>query len=169
MDRSEILHCFVEIVSSLDWGAFRAWLLEIIASVFGISVLITLWERHYTTKRLRKYVSKYLESVEGEWQNQTDEFILMHRVRAFELLLRRVRGMRPTTPLANMRVDEVRDAAEFFHTDVITIFRGEHLPLPKMGEFPMEPNDEIESHVREYVLDKLRAIKWLGLEEPANR
>ena len=77
--------------------------------------------------------------------------------------------MHPTTPLANKRVEDVRDAVEFFHAGVIPIFRGEHLPLPIMGEFPIEPSDAIEAHVREHVIDKLRAIKWLGLKGPAQR
>ena len=73
MDWSVISNCLVEIVS-VDWRAFGTRLFEIVASIFGISVVFTLWERHYTTKRLKKYVSSYLESVEFEWQNQTEEF-----------------------------------------------------------------------------------------------
>ena len=31
----------------------------------------------------------------------------------------------------------------------------------------MMPSDEIEAYVRNHVLTGLRAIKWLGLKEPA--
>ena len=169
MDGGEILNRVVEIMSSMDWGEIGFGVIEIIASLFSFSVLITLWERRYTTKRLKKYVSNYLTSLEFEWQNQTAEFALMHRVRAFELLLRNVRVMQPTTPLANKRVQEVRDAVEFFHTGGIPVFRGEHLRLPNTGEFPVAPNDATEALVREHVLKKLRAIKWLNLQGSAVR
>ena len=167
MDCGEILNWMIKINANIDWSSFYSRVLEIVTSVFSISILITVWELRYTTNRLRKYVSNYQDSTEFEWHNQSEEFALMHRVRQFELLMRRVRVMQPTTPLANKRVEAVRDAVEFFHTGGVIVVGGEHLPLPNVGEFPLKPNDAIEAEVRKQILEKLRAIKWLGLEGPA--
>ena len=87
----------------------------------------------------------------------------MHRVRAFELLLRKVQAMEPRTPGAYYRAEAVRDALECFHRGGIPILGKQHMPLPKIGEFPFPPNIAIEAQVRERVLEKLRAIKWLRL------
>ena len=93
----------------------------------------------------------------------------MHRVRAFEILLRNVYAMQPTTPWANKRVEEVRDQLEFFHRAYM-VLNGEHLPLAKPGDFPVEqPNSTIEAQMRQMILEGLRAIKWLRLKESAER
>ena len=141
---------------------------ETMLGLFSVAGLIALWEWHRTTKRLKKYVANYIQSVEFEWQNQTDDFALMHRVRAYELLLRNVLILQPRTPRAYKRVEEDRDVLEKWHRG-IPIFRGEHLPLPKLGEFPTVPSHAIEAQVRKDVLEGLRAIKWLGLKEPAEQ
>ena len=112
---------------------------EIMLGLFSFAGLIALWEWRRTTKRLKKYVTGYVRSVEFEWQNQTEEFALMDRVRVFEILLRRVQAMHPQTPGANRRVEEVRDVLEQFHS-TRRIFREEHLPLRRIDEFPTEPN-----------------------------
>ena len=42
---------------------------ETVAGLFSVAVLVSLWEWHRTTKRLKKYVRSYKEAVEFEWQN----------------------------------------------------------------------------------------------------
>jgi hypothetical protein len=54
---------------------------------------------------------------------------------------------------------------EFLHRQPIPIYGDKHLPLPKLGEFPYPPSQAFEAHVRDHVLEKLRAIKWLELEK----
>ena len=153
----------VEIVLGRD---FWIGVVETLLSLFSFAALIYLLEWRSTTRRLKKHVASYIKSVEFKWTNQTDEFALMYRVRVFELLLRRVQAMQPRTPSAYKRVEEVRDALEYFHRGGVQILNGEHLPLPKFDEFPIRPNREIEAQVRERILENLRAIKWLGLEKP---
>ena len=152
----------------MDWCDFLTRVVEIILGFFSIAFLITLWELRYTTKRLKNYVASYMESVEFPWQNQTDEFTRMHRVRSFEILLRKVQILQPRTPGAYKRATEVQEVLEHFHK-AVPIFRGEHLPLPNLGEFPVVPNDGGEAFVRDHVIKGLRAIKWLGLKEPAEQ
>ncbi len=132
--------------------------------LFGFAGLAALLECRRTTKRLKKYVKSYMQSAEFEWTNQTDEFAVAHRVRAFEILSRNVQALQPRTPWASNRVEDVRDALESLHR-AITIFRGEHLPLPRLGAFPLPPNQATEAHVREHIVERLRAIKWLRLEK----
>ena len=141
---------------------------ETVLGLFSFAGLAALWERHRTTKRLKKYVASYMQSAEFEWTNQTEEFAVVHRVRAFELLLRNVQALQPRTPWAYNRVEEVRDILESLHR-AITIFRGEHLPLPRLGELPLPPNQATEAHVRELIVERLRAVKWLRLEKPAEQ
>ena len=147
-------------------GEFWIGVAETLLGIFSFAGLIAFLEWRRTTKRLRKCVTDYVESGELEWQNQTDEFALMHRVRAFELLLRKVEVLQPRTPSAYKRVEEVRDAVEFFHRGGIPILNGEHLPLATIGAFPITPSDAAEALVRKYVLERLRAIKWLEVNEP---
>ena len=142
---------------------------EVALGLLSFTILIAWWEWRNATKRLKKEVTSYIKSVEFEWQNQTEEFALMHRVRAFEILLRNVQAQQPRTPGAHKRVEQVRDVLESFHRRFIPIFRGEHLPLPKFGEFPALPDVTIEAEVRKHVLEGLRAIKWLRLKEPAEQ
>ena len=139
-------------------------LIEVLLGLFGFSALIVYVDLRYTTKRLKRHVLRYLRSVEFDWRKESDEFVLMYKVRAFELLLRNMRAIQPTTPWANERADEIRDAVEFFHRGATAIFRGEVLPLPNAGEFPL-PDNRTETHVRETILENLRKIKWLGLQE----
>lgn len=153
----------------VDWYDLFTTVGEIMLSVFSIAGLIALWERHHTTKRLKSYVARYMESVEFQWHSQTDEFVLMHRVRSFELLLRRVQILQPRTPGAYKRVEAVRDILEYFHMEGVLIFEGEHLLLPTFAEFPVIPNDTTEAYVRDHITSGLRAIKWLGLKERAEQ
>lgn len=148
---------------------FLIGIADTLLAVVSFAGLIVWLERFSTTNRLKKYVKGYLEAVEFDWQNQTKEFAFMHRVRRFELLLRNVQVLRPTTYLASNRVAEVRDVLEEFHRGGIPILKGEHLPLRKFDEFPIEPSDATEAFVRDKVLEGLRAIKWLRLEEPAGK
>ena len=145
---------------------FDFWIgvVQTLTGLFSFAGLIALIEWHRTTRRLRKYVSSYIGSVEFEWQNQTEEFILMHRVRAFELLLRRVQAMEPRTPGAYYRAEAVRDVLEWFHRGGIPVLGNQHIPLSEIGKFPFPPNFAIESQVREHILEKLREIKWLRIE-----
>ncbi len=77
--------------------------------------------------------------------------------------------MRPRTPKAYRRVEEVRDALEYFHKDVIAIFRDKHITPPNLERFPFEPNEHIglpvlEPAVRSHVLKELQSIKWLKIK-----
>ena len=141
---------------------------ETALGLFSVALLVSLWEWRRTTKRLKKYVTKYIDAVEFEWQDQTAEFVLMHRVRAFELISRQVQVLQPRSPGAYYRVEQVRDVLERFHR-AIPIFRGEHLPLPEIGKFPLPSNERMEASLRQDILEDLRAIKWLGLQESAKR
>ena len=69
---------------------------ETALGLFSVAALVSVWEWHRTTKRLKKYVTQYIDSAEFEWENQTEKFALMHRVRAFEILLRNIEGLRPS-------------------------------------------------------------------------
>ena len=142
--------------------------LEIVLGLFGFAGLAALSECRRTTKRLKKYVKSYMQSAGFEWTNQTDEFVVAHRVRAFEILSRNIQVLQPRTPWASNRVEDVRDALESLHS-AITIFRGEHLPLPRLGAFPLPPNQATEAHVRERIVERLRAIKWPRLEKSTER
>ena len=141
---------------------------QIVLGIVSYAGLVALLEWRRTTKRLKKYVASYMQAVEFEWTNQIEEFVVAHRVRAFELLLRNIQALQPRTPAAYKRVEEVRDVLERLHR-AIPIVRGEHLPLPKVGEFPVPPNQTTEAQVRELVVEGLRAIKWLRLEKPAEQ
>ena len=141
---------------------------ETVAGLFSVAVLVSLWEWHRITKRLKKYVRSYKDAVEFEWQNQTEKFALMHRIRAYEVLLRKVHALQPRTPGAYYRVEKVRDALEWFHR-TIPVWRGEHLPLPDIEKFPFPGDAAMEFHIRKDILEKLKAIKWLGLKEPAEQ
>ena len=141
---------------------------ETVLGLFSVAGLISVWEWHRTTVRLKKFLAEYIGWVEFAWQDQTEEFALMHRVRAFEVLLRKVMMLRPRTPGAYRRAEQVRDALEMFHTR-ITIWRGQHLPLPKLGEFPIGPDAAFEAQFREDVAKRLRAIKWLRYDELCER
>ena len=142
---------------------------ETALGLFSVAALVSVWEWHRTTKRLKKYVTQYIDSAEFEWENQTEKFALMHRVRAFEILLRNIEGLQPRTPGAYYRVEQVRDVLEHFHRS-IPIWRGQHLPLPKIGEFPLpQPNYAMEASVRHDTLEKLKKIQWLRLKEPAEQ
>ena len=159
----------IEVAEIVSGREFWIGVAEIIVGVFSLTMLIALSEWYRTTKRLKKYVKKYIESGEFEWRNKTPEFAVMHRVRAFEILLRKVEALQPRTPKAYRRVEEVRDVLEEFHRGMIPIFKEEHLPLPRIGEFPMTPSDVSETFVRNRVLEGLRAIKWLRLEKPTGQ
>ena len=138
-------------------------------SLVSFTGLIILYDWCDTTKRLQRYVTAYKNHVEFEWKNQPDKFAVMHRVRAYELLLRNLEALRPWTPLASKRVEMVWDEVEYFHREGIPVLREEHLPLPKLGEFPYSPSPEIETYVTNHLLEGLRAIKWLRLEERAGQ
>ena len=147
---------------------FWIGVVQTLVGILSFASVVAFLEWRHTTKRLKKYVTQYVESVEFEWSNQTRKFAVMHRVRAFEILLRHVEALRPRTPGAYKRVEEVRDAVEYFHR-TIPIFRGEHLPLPRLGEFPLPPDERFEAQLRGDVLEKLRSIKWLGLKESSKQ
>ena len=154
------------ISETVQTGDFWSGVLEVAAGVFSFTVLMALSEWRRTTKRLKKYVTAYKEGVEYEWQDKTEEFVVTYRVRAFELLLRNVLTLQPRTPAAYRRVEQIRDVLERWHRG-IPIIGDEPLPLPKLGEFPAPPSAAIEAFLRNYLLERLRAIKWLGLKEPA--
>lgn len=141
---------------------------ETVLGLFSVAGLVALWEWYRTTERLRKFVTDYIGAVEFEWQNQTEEFALMHRVRAFEVLLRKVLILRPRTPGAYRRVEQVREALERLHMS-IPIWRGRHLPLPKLGEFPFATDSAFEPQFRENLVKRLTAIKWLRFDELRDR
>lgn len=158
--------CFLETVTTWD---FWVDVLKYVVGLVGFTTLMAFWELCRTKKRLKKEVKDYIKSVEFEWKNQTEEFVLMHKVRRFEVLLRNVRALQPRTPRAYKCVEEVREKLEFLHV-AIPVFREEHLPLPKLGEFPIQPpNSESETFVRQKVLEKLRTIKWLKLKKPTEQ
>lgn len=157
------------IAETVQTGGFWRGVLEVAAGVFSFALLMALSEWLRTTRRLKKCVTSYVKTVEFEWKNQTEEFVLMHRVRAFELLLRRVEALQPRTPGAYHRVEQVRDVLESWHNKGIIVLDGEHLPLPRRGEFPLPMRPEFEAQVTNDVLRGLRAIKWLGLKEPAKQ
>ncbi|MDE2925259.1 MAG: hypothetical protein OXT71_02535 [Acidobacteriota bacterium] len=145
---------------------------EILLGLVSFTALSTLWEWCRTTKRLREHVRSYVKAVEFKWKNQTEEFATMHRIRAYEVLLRRVQALQPRTPFAYRRMEEVRDALEFLHM-ATPVFQGKHLPLARIGEFPIKhvdstsrPKLSSEAWVRQKILERLRAITWLKLEEP---
>ena len=148
------------------------WIVEFLGGVLkfalgfvGVAGMIAFYDWYDTTERLRKYVSLYVNYAEFEWTNQSDEFVLTHRVRAFELLLRNLDDVRPWTLPAFKRVEAVRDVVEYFHRRAIPILGDKHLPLPKLGEFPYPLSQAVEAHVTNHVLEGLRAIKWLELEK----
>ena len=161
MAMSELWIRVLEILAGLD---FWIGVVQILFGLFSFAGLIALIERHRTTRRLREHVSWYIDKVEFEWKNQTVEFILMHRIRAFELLLRRVQAMNPRTPGAYVRVEAVRDALEWHYRSGILIKGGMHLPLPEIGKFPYPPSPITEAQVRRDILEKLRMIKWLRID-----
>ena len=144
-------------------------ILKIVFGIFGFTALMATLELYRTTQRLKLEVENYIKAVNFEWENQTAEFALMDRVRAFEVLLRNVQAQQPRTPIAYRRVEQVRDALEFFHR-TRAVHQGQHLPLPKLEEFPIQPpSPAIEAHFRSDILKRLRAIKWLGLKsQPSN-
>ena len=162
----DFLITVAEIASGRD---FWIGVTETLLGLLSFAGLFSLLEWHRTSKLLKKHVTGYIKSVEYKWKNQTDDFGFMHRVRLFELLLRRVQVMQPRTPGAYKRVEEVRDALEYFHRAGVQIHLEQHLALPKFDEFPIKPNAKIEAQVRELVLERLRAIKWLGLKKPAGQ
>ena len=143
---------------------FLVGVLKLLLGFVGVAGLIAFCDWYDTTARLRKYVTLYLNYVEFEWKNQPDEFVLTHRVLAFELLLRNLEDVRPLTLPAFKRVEAVRDVVEYFHRHPIPILGNKHLPLPKLGEFPYPPNQATETQVRNHVLEELSTIKWLKLE-----
>ena len=144
---------------------FLVGVLKFLLVFVGVASLIAFCDWYDTTARLRKYVTLYVNHAEFEWKNQPDEFVLTHRVRAFELLLRNLENVRPLTLLAFKRVEAVRDVVEYFHRRAIPILGDKHLPLPKLGEFPYPPSQAVEARIRNHVLEELRAIKWLELEK----
>ena len=144
---------------------FLVGVLKFVLGFVGVAGLIALYDWYDTTERLRKYVTLYVNYAEFEWKNQSDEFVLTHRVRAFELLLRNLEDVRPRTLPGFKRVEAVRDVVEYFHRRAIPVLGNKHLPLPKLGEFPYPPSQAVEAHVRNHVLEELRAIKWLELEK----
>lgn len=148
---------------------FLVGVLKFLLGFVGVAGLIALYDLYDTTERLRTYVTLYANHAEFEWKNQPDEFVLTHRVRAFELLLRNLEDVRSWTLPAFKRVEAVRDVVEYFHRRAIPVLGNKHLPLPKLGEFPYPPSQEVEAYVRNHVLEELRAIKWLGLEKRAER
>ena len=148
--------------------AFLIGVAETVLGLFSLAGLVALWEWHRTTERLRKFVTDYIGAVEFEWQNETEEFALMHRVRAFEVLLRKVLTLRPRTPGAYRRVEQVREALESLHMS-IPIWRGQHLPLPKLGEFPFAADSAFEAQFREDLVKRLKVIKWLKFDELRDR
>ena len=156
----EFIAAIIEVVRRPD---FWLGVLQTMLGLFSFGLLVALFEWRRTTKRLRRFVTSYIEAVEFEWQNQTKDFVVMHRVRAFEVLLRNVQSLQPRTPGAYQRVEEVRDALEYLHK-CIPIFRGEHLPLPSPEQFPVEPNSHTEPQIRAHVLRNLRSIGWLRLK-----
>lgn len=157
--------CFVQTVLDFGWS----WLVQTLLGLLSFAALMAWWERRCTTKQLKKYVATYKERVEFKWRNQTEGFVLMHRVRAFELFLRNVSALQPRTSGAYKRVEQVRDVLEYFHREVIALIGVKHVPLPKMGEFPLPLNLATEAQVRQTVLEGLRALKWLRLEKPTER
>lgn len=77
---------------------------EVTLGIVSSAGLLLVWEWYRTRQRLRQYVKSYLKSVEFDWTNQTVEFALMHRVRVFELLLRKLQALQPRTPAAYRQV-----------------------------------------------------------------
>ena len=162
-DWSSVLDIVSASFSFVDWTIVA----EVGLGLFSYAVVLALWERFRTTQRLRKYISSYQYAADFEWTNQTEEFVLMHRVRSFEVLLRRVQALQPRTPIAYGRVEEVRDAIEYFHRTV-SVFRGEHMPLPSLTEFPFPKellNASSEVFLRTQIFQKLREINWLQLDK----
>ena len=160
--------CLNEVIETVLGSDFWRGVAGIMLGLFSITGLFALLEWRRITKRLKKDVTNYIDAVEFEWRNQTEEFIVMDRIRAFEVLLKDVQSLRPTTPGAYKRVQQVRDAVEFFHR-ARAVLNEEHLPLPKPDEFPLPTTHrtaEGELFVRQKVLEELRKNKWLGLEKP---
>lgn len=65
---------------------FLVGVLKFLLGFVGVAGLIAFCDWYDTTARLRKYVTLYVNYVEFEWKNRPDEFVLTHRVLAFELL-----------------------------------------------------------------------------------
>ena len=155
---------------------FEQWdrIIDTILGITGFTAIMSVNELRHTIVRLRKVINRYIDAVEFGWTNQTEEFALDHRVRAYEVMLRNVQAIQPRTPLAYRRVEQVRDAVEFFHRN-IGVYQDKHRPLPKLDEFPYRSlTPEMEVPVRRKILEELRAIKWcgfkwLGLKGPAEK
>ena len=154
------------------WQILR-WILEslisqILFALFSFATFQAFCEWRLTTKLLRKYVAQYIESVAFEWTNETTEFIITYRVRAFEILLRNLQSMQPRTGCARKRVEEVQDVLENFHNCKVILNR-KVLPLPDPNKFPFDIyqnghiHKEIEPTIRNETLKKLQAIKWLKI------
>ena len=139
---------------------------QVALGLFSFTSLLAIIEWCHTTKRLRDCVTRYIESVEFEWTNKPKEFAFTYRIRAFEILLRRVQSMQPRTFGAYRRVEEVRNILEEWHTGML-ICNMQVLPLPDLERFPFEPSEESECAVRKHALEKLQSIKWLKLKKVA--
>ena len=84
MEFQEELKIFVSApCQQLTSWQFWIGVAQALVGIFSFASLVAFLEWLHTTRQLKKNVTAYVKSVEFNWRDKTDEFVLMHRVRAF--------------------------------------------------------------------------------------